>query len=151
MTPDEILRYCFETLDGVVPVDSWGERGIFYNPGGRLKRGVYVLTVKERDGANDKSSRLDREGVFRVNLGLRRGTFTKLFGPPPKRPAKGCTVDMDFDFTSINALLPHPVYGWMSWACVLNPSEERFEELKPLIWEAYECAKEKYAKRIALL
>lgn len=58
---------------------------------------------------------------------------------------------MDFDFTSINALLPHPVYGWMSWACVLNPSEERFEELKPLIWEAYECAKEKYAKRIALL
>lgn len=149
MTPDEILRFCLETLDGVVPVDSWGERGIFYNPDGRLKRGVYVLTVKEKDGANDRSSRLDREGVFRVNLGLRRSTFARLFGPPSKRPEKGCTVDMDFDFSSINVLLPHPVYGWMSWACVLNPSEERFEELQPLIWEAYECAKEKYAKRKA--
>lgn len=149
MTPDEILRYCLETMDGVVLVDSWGEQGVFYNPGGRLKRGVYVLTVKEKDGANDKSSGLDREGIFRVNLGLRRSTFARLFGPLPQRPAKGCTVDMDCDFSSINVLLPHPVYGWMGWACVLSPSEERFEEWKPLIWEAYEYAKEKYAKRKA--
>ena len=39
MTPDDILNYCLEALDGAVTVSSWGERGIFYNPDGRLKRG----------------------------------------------------------------------------------------------------------------
>ncbi len=32
----------------------------------------------------------------------------------------------------------------MGWICVLNPSEQMFENLKPLIDEAYEYAKEKY-------
>lgn len=147
MTPDEILKYCLERLDGTVLVNSWGERGIFYNPGGRLKRGIYILTVKEKDGEHDKSSRLDRKDVYRVNLGLRKGTFTQMFGPMPKRPDKGGVVDMDYDFSSVDTLLPHPVYAWMGWICVLNPSQERFEELKPLIQEAYEYAKEKYIKR----
>ena len=84
MTPDKILNYCLNTLEGTVLVSSWGERGIFYNPGGKLKRGVYVLTVKEKDGENDKSSRLSREGVYRVSLGLRPETFLRLFDPSPR-------------------------------------------------------------------
>ncbi|MBD5155225.1 MAG: hypothetical protein HDT15_09200 [Oscillibacter sp.] len=147
MTPDEILKYCLEGLDGTVLVNSWGERGIFYNPDGRLKRGIYILTVKEKDGEHDKSSRLDRKDVYRVNLGLRKSTFTQMFGSMPKRPDKGGVVDMDYEFSSVDTLLPHPVYAWMGWICVLNPSQERFEELKPLIQKAYEYAKEKYIKR----
>ena len=148
MTPDEILNYCLKNLEGTVLISSWGERGIFYNPGAKLKRGVYVLTVKEKDGENDKSSRLDREGVYRVNLGLRRETFRRLFGPLPQRPPKGGVVELSCDFTAPDALLPHPVYAWMGWACALNPSPRTFEALKPLIEESYEYAKEKYAKRV---
>ena len=59
MTPDEILKYCLENLEGTVLVNSWGERGIYYNPDNILKRGVYILTVKEKDGDNDKSSSLN--------------------------------------------------------------------------------------------
>lgn len=147
MAPDEILKYCLENLDGTVLVSSWGERGIFYNPDGKLKRGIYILTVKEKDGDHDKSSMLDRKDIYRVNLGVRKDTFSRIFGPTPKRPAKGGAVDMDYDFSLINTILPHPVYAWMGWICILNPSEERFEELKPFIQEAYECAKEKYLKR----
>lgn len=147
MTADEILNYCLETLEGTVLISSWGERGIFYNPGGKLKRGVYVLTVKEQDGENDKSSCLDREGVYRVNLGLRRETFRRLFGPLPQRPPKGGIVDMPCDFSNADHLLPHPVYAWMGWVCALNPSRQTFDALKPLILESYAYAKEKYAKR----
>lgn len=43
ITPDNILKYCLDNLEGVVEVRSWGERGIFYNPSSVLKRGVYVL------------------------------------------------------------------------------------------------------------
>lgn len=127
MTPNDILDYCLENLDGVVEINSWGERGIFYNPGRVLKRGVYVLTVKEKDGNNDRSSQLNRNGTFRVNLGLRKQTFQNLFGELPKRPAKGSVVEMSYDFTNTDTIMPHPVYAWMGWICVLNPTIETFE------------------------
>ena len=146
MTADEIINYCLKNLEGVVLVNSWGERGIFYNPQNRLKRGVYILTVKEKDGENDSSSNLDRAGIYRVNLGVRKQTFLSLFGHIPARPQKGGVVDMDCDFTSTEKIMPHPVYGWMSWLCCLNPSDQTFERLKPLIAEAHAYAKEKFEK-----
>ncbi len=147
MQADDILNYCLANLPGTVLVSSWGERGIFYNPNNALKRGIYVLTVKEKDGDNDKSSGLDREGVYRVNVGVRKSTFVKMFGVVPARPAKGGIVDMPFDFAHIDKILPHPVYAWMAWVCALNPSDTTFAQLQPLIQEAYDYAKEKYARR----
>ncbi len=147
MIPDKILNYCLQNLEGTVLVKSWGEKGIFYNPDHVLKRGVYILTVKEKDGDNDKGSGLNRENVYRVNLGIRKSTFAELFGAVPKRPTAGDVVDMDYDFTVLDEILPHPVYAWMAWICALNPSEQTFEELKPYIQEAYEYAKEKFKKR----
>lgn len=147
MKPDEVLGYCLNNLEGTILVESWGEKGIFYNPNHILKRGIYVLTVKEKDGKNDRGSNLNRQGIYRVNLGLKRPTFQKLFGPAPARPAAGGVVEMPYDFTEINQLLPHPVYAWMGWVSILNPSDSVFNELKPLIQEAYEFATEKFRKR----
>ncbi len=147
MEPKQILDWCLSNLQDTVLVNSWGETGIFYNPGKVLKRGVYVLTVKEKDGDNDRASQLDREGIYRINLGPRKKTYVDLFGPAPKRPTKGGVTDVDADFTQTDTLLPHPVYAWMGWVCALNPSKQTFEELKPLIFESYEFAKEKFLKR----
>lgn len=144
---DEIIKFCLENLDGTVFIESWGERGIFYNPNNALKRGVYILTVKEKDGENDKSSDLNRENIYRVNIGIRKHTFMNMFGKIPDRPKKGGIVDMEYDFTETDKIMPHPVYAWMSWICCLNPSECTFENLKPLIQESYEYANEKYNKR----
>ncbi|WP_285826033.1 DUF6194 family protein [Schaedlerella arabinosiphila] len=44
-------------------------------------------------------------------------------------------------------MLPHPVYAWMGWVSVLNPSNQTLEQLKPLIQEAYEFSAEKFEKR----
>lgn len=147
MNPNEILEYCLSRLAGTVLIESWGEKGIFYNPGNVLKRGVYILTIKEKDGANDKGSNLCRTGVFRVNIGIRKATFQKLFGAIPARPMAGGIVEMDFDFTAQDVVLPHPVYAWMSWICVLNPSEQTFEKLKPFIQESYALSIEKFKRR----
>lgn len=147
MRSDEIIQYCLANLEGTVFVNSWGEKGIFYNPDNTLKRGIYILTVKEKDGENDKGSDLNRENVYRVNLGVRKNTFVEMFGKIPARPGKGCIVNMKFDFTSLDKIIPHPVYAWMGWICCLNPSLETFEKLKPLIQEAYEYAIEKYRKK----
>lgn len=147
MTSDEILSYCLWSLKDTVLVKSWGEKGIFYNPNGALKRGVYVLTVKEKDGDNDKGSMLNREHVYRVNVGLRKETFIERFGYIPKRPLAGEIVNMDFDFTVLDTIIPHPVYAWMGWVCVLNPSDKTFEAFKGMIQESYAYAKEKFEKR----
>ena len=148
MTPNDILSYCQMNLKDVVLVESWGESGIFYNPNGVLNRGVYVLTVKEKDGDHDKGSMLNRDKIYRVNVGLRKQTFIKQFGDIPKRPPAGTIVKMDFDFTALDTIIPHPVYAWMGWVCVLNPSEKTFEDFKVMIQESYEFAIEKFNKRI---
>lgn len=124
-----------------------GEKGIFYNPHNVLKRGVYILTIKEKDGDNDKGSNLDRQGVYRVNLGIRKKTFISLFNELPKRPSAGEIVNMNYDFTTLDKVLPHPVYAWMGWISVLNPTDKTFDELKPFIQESYEYAIEKFKKR----
>jgi len=147
MNPEEILDYCLQNLDGVVEAKNWGERGIFYNPNYTLKKGVYILTIKEKDGDNDKASNVSRVGVFRVNLGIRRKTFTKIFSYIPNRPAAGGVVEMDYDFTELDKIIPHSVYAWMGWVSVLNPSIQTFEKLKPLIQESYVYAQEKFKKR----
>lgn len=147
MKQEEIIKYCTSNFADVVVTNSWGEKGIFYNLGGILKRGVYVLTIKEKDGDNDKGSFLDREGVYRVNVGIRKESFKKRFSYIPKRPAAGQIVTMDFDFTALDIIMPHPVYAWMGWVCVLNPSLETWKEFECLVQESYEYANQKFAKR----
>lgn len=56
MQANDILDYCLKNLNGTVLANNCGEQGIFYNPNHSLPKGVYILTVKEKDGANDKAS-----------------------------------------------------------------------------------------------
>ena len=149
MQVQSIIEKIENDFEGVIPKPSWGETSMFYNPGSLLPNGVYFCTLKEKNGENDKSSMLDRENVFRLSIGITKDTFEKKFGSRPKRPPKGGIIDTAHDFTALNELMPHPIYGWMSWVQVLNPSESTFEALLPLITEAYENAIIKFNKKTA--
>jgi hypothetical protein len=145
---DDVIDRVTAAHDGLVVAENWGERGLFYNPGERLPKGVYLLTFKEKDGPNDAASKVNRPGVYRLNLGIGKPTFVQRFGAVPARPAGGGVVDTGHDFTQLDRILPHPVYGWMAWVCVLNPSEPTFEELRPLIDEGYRLAVAKFEQRM---
>lgn len=145
---NEIAEYILDHYVGLVAVDAWGEQSFFYNPDGRLPRGVYFATLKDKDGDNDKASKLDRDGVFRLNFGVSKPSFERVLGERPVRPSAGGVVDTGHDFTQLNTLLPHPVYAWMSWVCILNPDEAMFRGLVPLLNESYDLVVKKYAKRI---
>ncbi len=60
---------------------------------------------------------------------------------------KGEVIKSHFDFTELNLLMPHPVYGWMSWVQILNPSHTNFELLMPKLEVAYSCAQKKFETR----
>lgn len=146
-----ITRYISGRFAGIVPVAAWGETSFFYNPGRALPRGVYFATLKSKDGNNDRASDLDRPAVFRLNIGVSKDTYRSLFGPLPARPVAGGVVATGHDFSALDALLPHPVYGWMGWVSVLNPSEETFGTVRPLLDEAYALAAAKFRKRVAMV
>ena len=149
MEATKLIERIQNNFEGVIPKSSWGETSLFYNPGRLLPNGVYFCTIKEKNGENDKASGLDREGVFRLSIGISKETYEKHFGNRPKRPPKGGIINTGDDFTALNKLMPHPIYGWMSWVQVLNPSESTFEDLLPLITEAYSNAVIKFNKQTA--
>ncbi len=149
MTPEDIIQYIRTHLSGVVPKASWGETSLFYNPNRVLPNGIYFCTIKQHDGKNDKASNLDREGVFRVAIGLHPETYVCLFGQKPARPGKGGIVATDHDFTKLNELMPHPIYAWMFWVQILSPSRDKFEGIFPRIEEAHQKAVKKFEKKTA--
>lgn len=149
MKPESIVDSIVSRFEGVVPKSSWGETSLFYNPGQRLPNGVYFCTIKEKNGDNDTSSDLDRDLVFRLSIGIGKDSYEQRFGLKPKRPSKGGIVNTGHDFTQFDTLMPHPIYGWMSWVQVLSPSEQTFTSILPLIAEAHANAVIKFNKKTA--
>ena len=62
------------------------------------------------------------------------------------RPAAGGVVNTGHDFAALDILTPHPVYGWMSWISVFNPTRDTFEQVKPLLAESHELAVSKFTE-----
>jgi hypothetical protein len=144
-----IIQYVRETFDGVDVVI--GEEGIaagdtffIYDPDRNLedKRRFPFATIVTKDyGDFDRASNLNRPGVFRLNVGISQGTFRSLFGPHVS------DASAEYDYSALDQLLPHPVYGSQAWMCVLNPSAATFESVKPLLAEAYQLAVKRITSR----
>lgn len=105
----------------------------------RVKTGPFATLVVSDE--YDQASDLRREGVFKLNVGVSRETCRALFGDA----ARDDDAETRYDFTALDTILPHPVYGTMHWVCVLNPSAATFERVKPLLAEAHERAARRYA------
>ncbi|HEV8635586.1 MAG TPA: DUF6194 family protein [Chloroflexota bacterium] len=141
-----IMVYIAETCPGTDVVTGTegiaaGDTFFIYDPDRNLQdkqRFPFATIVTKDYGDFDNASNLNREGVFRLNVGVSRETFRSLFGD-----------DGTYDFTAQDRLMPHPVYGRQSWLCVLNPSAETFERVKPLLREAYEIAVARVTRRKA--
>jgi hypothetical protein len=159
MDEASITRYITDTFDGVdvvvasrdtgAPEVAWGDTFFSYDPGRQLppeRRFPFATIVTKDYGAFDCASQLNRAGVFRLNIGVSKETYRSLFGPQPSPPGAAGVVDTGHDFTALDQIMPHPVYGHLSWVCVLNPSEATFQAVRPLIAEAYNRAVRKYQK-----
>jgi len=146
MDETAITGYLAANFAGLQINAAEGVTSFAYNPDGAPCEGVYFATLKSKDDANDDVSELSRPSVFRLNLGVTEATYQRLFGPVPPCPGEDGLIETTHDFAVLDQLLPHPVYAYLTWVCVLNPSEATFETVKPLLAEAYALAQSRYAR-----
>lgn len=152
MNEVEMSQYITNTFDGVDVVVASGDSFFFYNPDPNVPPDhKFPFVTLVTSDINDQFSNLNRPSVFRLNIGISKQTFHSLFGVPERSSASTDTdesSDSNYDFTTLDQLMPHPVYGRMYWMCVINPSDETFEaKVYPLVAEAYDMAVSKYNKK----
>jgi hypothetical protein len=145
MNEDAITQYITSTFAGLHTGSAEGVTFFAYNPDGAPQASVYFATIKTKDDPNDDVSDLSRPSVYRLNLGLSEAAYVALFGPLPPRPGDDGLIETHHDFKQLDQLLPHPVYAYLGWICVLTPSAATFETLKPLLADAYALAQSRYA------
>ncbi|MEV0128671.1 DUF6194 family protein [Dactylosporangium sp. NPDC050688] len=122
------------TPESGAPETSWGDRFFYVGPDRRLP----FATIVGRDTPGwDEASRLDRPGVFRVNVHAGREWFRRLFGYGP--------AELDerrdgIDFAGLDEFLPHPAYGRQGWICVLNPGPQTVADLERVLLVAHRRA-----------
>jgi hypothetical protein len=120
----EITRYIVETFEGV-DVARDRDIGIFFSRDPE-KHWPNFATIVTSD-QYDQFSQLHRPGLFRLNIGVGKATFLATVGSVQEP-----------DYTQLDRLMPHPVYAKQRWICILNPSQETFDEVvTPLLAEAY--------------
>ena len=142
MDQDGIRQYVASSFSGVdvqiasrengAPEMAWGDTFFIFDPERNLpdsRRFPFATIVTQDYGDFDNTSNLNRDGVFRLNIGVSKQTYQKLFG-----------TDRQYDFTALDELMPHPVYGGNHFVCVLNPSDSTFDSIKPLLEETYGIA-----------
>jgi hypothetical protein len=139
-----ITRYICDTFEGVETVTATGNTFFFYDPDH-----MFAFATLMTNDENDQASDLNRPGVYRLNIGVSKATYQSLFGtaPPPSGEVAGDTA---YDFTVLDQVIPHPVYGRMHWVAILNPSATTFQTVvQPLLAEAYERDVRKHTRRAA--
>src|SRR5262245_51627515 len=130
MTEDELVDF-IGGLDGVemvvagpdngAPEAAWGD--VFFTVAGQR---MPFATIVNRDQPGDDSSRLDRDGVFRVNIGIGRAALRERF------PGSDETVDP----AALDRFFPHPVYAGHGFVSVLNP-DTTADEVRELVVAAH--------------
>jgi hypothetical protein len=99
---------------------------------------IPFVSIAETGNLYESISKLDRDGVFRINIGVNPATFKSLFAG----------VDLEkVDFSVLDTFLPHPHYSAQSFICILNPSEKNADQLKKFIHEAHDLAAERLKLR----
>ncbi|MFN8444964.1 MAG: DUF6194 family protein [Caldilineaceae bacterium] len=128
------LETFISSLENVQQEENFGYLFYFVGDDHRLS----FVTIANSDNEYDKVSNLNREDVFRLNIGVSKETFQQLIGKSSEEA---------IDYTQLNVFLPHPEYARQHFVCILNPSGENVEVTKKLIGEAHAIATARYQRK----
>ncbi len=152
MTFDEIIEY-LGARDGVLiqqprpgdgtPEIAWGDAFFYYAPDGAVPANTQPFaTLVTKNYPGDERSRLDRPGIFRVNIHAGRELFTTWTGRAPRDPEPAGT-----DPAVTDTVIAHPVYGELGWLAVVAPGPNTAETVRELLQVAYDRARARSHRR----
>ncbi|MCA9890064.1 MAG: hypothetical protein KC546_16915 [Anaerolineae bacterium] len=100
------------------------------------------VTIGHSDNEFDTVSSLNRDGIFRINIGVSKKTFESLL------VNSGSEV---IDYSVLDVFLPHPHYAKQNFICILNPTGENANITKQLIVEAHSIAASRLQRKLKRL
>lgn len=121
------------SLPAITTSEHFGYKFFFYG----TEQVLPFVTIALADNEHDQVSRLDRDGIFRLNIGVSKATFQQLF--PDDSAA--------WDYTALNSFMPHPHYAAQHFICILNPEGLQLAATTGYIAEAYDIAKKRFDKK----
>jgi hypothetical protein len=156
MTEDEVLDL-LRSLPGTTvvtaseasgaPEAAWGDSFAIYDPDGDLpparQRPFTTVVVRDVPGW-DVESRLDRAGVFRVNIEAGSRRYLELLGHPPAEHADHRNA---YDYAADDVLIPHPMYAGQGWICVVRPGPRTDDLVRRLVADAHAAAAQRWERR----
>jgi hypothetical protein len=129
--------YIVSTFDDIEVLKADGNSFFYYSPEHVIpERTIAFLTIVTND-LYDQYSNLDRTDVYRLNIGVTKGTFDSLV-----------RKDAVEDYTAIDRIMPHPMYAPQHYLCVLDPAQT-LDQVKELLAEAYGIAIRQHQLRAA--
>lgn len=129
----DTVREALIAFPGTLLIEADGDLFAIYDPDSTYEqqpRQGWATVVTSN--ADHSASDLDHPGVYRLNIGLPRDRFRELVDPTAEH-----------DTTTMDVLLPHPIYGGQNWVCVLNP-DRTWPLAQQLLAEAHAFAVRKY-------
>lgn len=134
MTIEEIKDYIFQNFTDINLLEADGDLFFMHKSNDKLP----FATIVTGDNEYDNFSNLNREGFFRINIGIDKETFNSMFEGLTSKKGMEAYLDIGIDFTEENIIQPHPTYGNSYWICVVNPSDKLFETLKQYLKISYD-------------
>jgi hypothetical protein len=130
------------------PEVAWGDTFFFYDPhddAADRRHPFASIVINDYDGF-DTFSRLNRPGIFRLNIGVGRVGFEELIGHPP---AAHSDHRAGIDYAVTDRILPHPIYATQAWISILNPGDATGERVRSLLREAHSRSMKRHRPRTA--
>ncbi len=153
MQIDEITAF-IEDLGGVLtlrpaagdgsPEISWGDLFFYYAPDGVLPTSQPFATIVTKDYPDDRVSRLDRPGAFRLNVAAGSAEFRRWTGRGPREPTRE-----QVDPSKADVVFAHPVYGELGWLAVVDPGPRMETPVRELLRTAHGRARARSERRSA--
>lgn len=151
MRIDEIIQF-IEGLGGVLvlrplpgdgsPEISWGDAFMYYAPDGVVPEVQPFATIVTKDYPDDRESRLDRPGTFRLNVAAGAAEFRRRTGREPREPATE-----QVDRSEADVVFAHPVYGQLGWLSVVDPGPRTRTAVLELLRVAHGLARGRLERR----
>ena len=113
------------------PEIAWGDT-FFYvrdNSGEPKKMPFTTIVTKDYTGF-DSESNLNRGGLYRLNIEIGKEKFEDLFGFKTNEFEDNRSR---FNFSSLNQLFPHPLYGSNGWVSIINPDADSAAKVNNLL------------------